>query len=81
MFVCLFSAETRIVVSDSRGDITVLRLSSERPLEVEAQWKAHDYEAWICAFNYNNTDIIYSGMCEHTHSCFIFVFCVIFTEQ
>ncbi|KAK7491854.1 hypothetical protein BaRGS_00016873 [Batillaria attramentaria] len=50
---------TRAVTSDSRGDLSVIEVASEA--RVTSQWHAHDYEAWICAFDQWNTEVIYSG--------------------
>ncbi|KAM3964329.1 diphthine methyltransferase [Aphomia sociella] len=54
------SAAPWLVVSDSRGGITVLKLTADG-LQESGVWKAHDFEAWIAAFNYWNTDTFYSG--------------------
>ena len=48
-------------MSDSKGEVSLLRVSGERGTVIDTQWKAHDYEAWITAFNYSNTDIMYTG--------------------
>ena len=46
--------------SDSKGCVNVLGLT-ETSLTALSQWKAHDFEAWIAAFSYWDTQIIYSG--------------------
>ncbi|OAD54958.1 WD repeat-containing protein 85, partial [Eufriesea mexicana] len=50
----------KIVVSDSKGCISLLELN-ESKLDKINSWSAHKYEAWITAFDYWNTNIIYSG--------------------
>ncbi|KAL8590138.1 hypothetical protein ACOMHN_010333 [Nucella lapillus] len=50
---------SRVVTSDSTGGLTVLEVGSE--VTTASQWHAHDFEAWICAFDQWNTDVIYSG--------------------
>ncbi|XP_076854371.1 diphthine methyltransferase [Brachyhypopomus gauderio] len=52
--------DPRLVCSDSTGSLTVLSLR-ETSLTTVSQWKAHDFEAWISAFNYWDTQQIYSG--------------------
>ncbi|XP_033476154.1 diphthine methyltransferase isoform X1 [Epinephelus lanceolatus] len=54
------SSEVRVVCSDSAGCISVLSLA-EGALTALSQWKAHDFEAWISAFSYWDTQLIYSG--------------------
>lgn len=48
----------RILASDSYGRLTLIDESSENIL---LQWKCHDYEAWTCAFDNWNHNIVYSG--------------------
>jgi diphthamide biosynthesis protein 7 len=52
------TSENNLCVSNSKGNIQLLNLTNT-DLIVESEWKAHDYEAWICAFGKNN--IIYTG--------------------
>ncbi|XP_031554247.1 diphthine methyltransferase-like isoform X2 [Actinia tenebrosa] len=54
--------ELRCVVSDSKGQITLVQCS-ETSLEPRQlmQWTGHDYEAWITAFNKWTPNIVYSG--------------------
>ncbi|KAL7836824.1 hypothetical protein AOLI_G00281080 [Acnodon oligacanthus] len=54
------SNDTRLVSSDSTGSLTVLSLG-EASLNAISQWKAHDFEAWISAFSYWDTQLVYSG--------------------
>ena len=53
-------SDPRIVVSGSSGNVTLVELTSTG-LIPSSQWKAHDFEAWVAAFNYFNASIIYSG--------------------
>lgn len=52
--------EPKIVISNSVGVITLVDVTSTGLVPTN-QWKAHDFEAWITAFNYHNTNIVYSG--------------------
>ncbi|KAJ8897682.1 hypothetical protein PR048_003032 [Dryococelus australis] len=52
--------EALLVVSDSRGRITVLTVTRTE-IVTKHTWKAHEFEAWIAAFDYWSTNIIYSG--------------------
>ncbi|XP_051952808.1 diphthine methyltransferase isoform X2 [Xyrauchen texanus] len=54
------STDVRVVSSDSTGSLTVLSLG-ETSLTTVCQWKAHEFEAWISAFSYWDTQVIYSG--------------------
>lgn len=54
------SNEVKLVCSDSAGCVNVLSVS-EGTLMPLSQWKAHDFEAWISAFSYWDTQLIYSG--------------------
>jgi diphthamide biosynthesis protein 7 len=60
---CKFEDEEKnpfISVSDSKGCISVLRLSSLALEKIES-WKAHGFEAWITAFDYWNSSVVYTG--------------------
>ncbi|XP_054467515.1 diphthine methyltransferase isoform X1 [Anoplopoma fimbria] len=54
------SSDVRLVCSDSAGCVSVLSLA-EGALTTLSQWKAHDFEAWISAFSYWDTQLVYSG--------------------
>lgn len=53
-------SSTHICSSTSTGDIHthVVEGSDLRPL---TSWKGHDFEAWITAYNYWDTNLIYTG--------------------
>ncbi|PRP77308.1 protein phosphatase 2C-related protein [Planoprotostelium fungivorum] len=59
------SATPRIIVSYTSANpagptMSVFSLT-EGGLSQELQWKAHEYENWIAAFNYHQEEIVYSG--------------------
>ncbi|XP_051278305.1 diphthine methyltransferase isoform X2 [Dicentrarchus labrax] len=54
------SCDVRVVCSDSAGCVSVLSMA-EGALTALSQWKAHDFEAWISAFSYWDTQLVYSG--------------------
>lgn len=54
------SSAVRVVCSDSSGCVSVLSLD-DGALTSLSQWKAHDFEAWISAFSYWDTQVVYSG--------------------
>ncbi|KAF7199584.1 diphthine methyltransferase isoform X2 [Nothobranchius furzeri] len=56
----LDSSDVRVVCSDSEGCVSVLSMD-EGVVTVLSQWKAHDFEAWISAFSYWDTQLLYSG--------------------
>ncbi|EHB08212.1 WD repeat-containing protein 85 [Heterocephalus glaber] len=61
----------KIVSSDSKGQLHLLMLDKAGPmLQPVASWQAHHFEAWIAAFNYWQTEVVYSGQyspagCRH----------------
>lgn len=53
---------SRILASDSKGRISLVDVEAENP--IVRQWKAHDFEAWTCAFDNFNDNIVFSGEIE-----------------
>ncbi|EGN99379.1 hypothetical protein SERLA73DRAFT_182338 [Serpula lacrymans var. lacrymans S7.3] len=49
-----------LVVSLSNGSLCILR-PAESTMAMSDSWHAHDYEPWIAAWDYWNTNVIYSG--------------------
>ncbi len=70
--MCFCSSDVRVVSSDSSGSLTALSLG-EASLTAVCQWKAHDFEAWISAFSYWDTQIVYSGMRKKSKQKELFV--------
>ncbi|KAF8078616.1 hypothetical protein FPV67DRAFT_66274 [Lyophyllum atratum] len=54
-----------LVVSLSNGSLCLLSPSESSSVSLTRSWHAHDYEPWIAAWNYWDTNIIYSG----AHHC------------
>lgn len=48
----------RIAASDSQGKISLIDVVTKGIL---SQWKTHEFEAWTCAFDRWNDNLIYSG--------------------
>lgn len=48
----------RVATSDSQGQISIIDLDTKN---IASEWKAHEFEAWSCAFDKFNSNIIYSG--------------------
>lgn len=54
--------ELKISVSDSQGSISLFKISSSgSEIERIISWNAHNFEAWITAFDYWDTNSVYSG--------------------
>ncbi|XP_006863836.1 PREDICTED: diphthamide biosynthesis protein 7 [Chrysochloris asiatica] len=52
----------KIVSSDSQGQLHLLTVNeASLGLQLVDTWQAHRFEAWIAAFNYWQTEVIYSG--------------------
>ncbi|EFB20909.1 hypothetical protein PANDA_015786, partial [Ailuropoda melanoleuca] len=52
----------KIISSDSKGQLHLLEVNEAGPaLQELVTWHAHHFEAWIAAFNYWQTEIVYSG--------------------
>ncbi|KAJ1970353.1 Diphthamide biosynthesis, partial [Dimargaris verticillata] len=54
-------AEPRLITSRNDGMVELLQLSNEHGLESRETWLGHDFEAWIGAFDYWNTSVVYTG--------------------
>lgn len=67
---CSHRSTKDIVASYSDGQLALLEFSGQGVME-KCQWKAHDYEAWIVAFDYHSKDLVYSGMFALAVHCFI----------
>ncbi|KAJ3800730.1 WD40-repeat-containing domain protein [Lentinula aff. detonsa] len=50
----------KLVVSCSDGDLVLLDHTTSS-IEVTNKWTSHEYEPWIAAWNYWDTNMIYSG--------------------
>jgi diphthamide biosynthesis protein 7 len=48
-------------VSQSDGSIVVLSIDNQFGIRETSKWIAHDFEAWIAAFNYWDTNLVYTG--------------------
>lgn len=52
----------KITVSDSQGATTIFSIDPEKELKVITSMEGHEFQAWITAFNYWNTNVVYSGI-------------------
>ncbi|KAF9455998.1 WD-40 repeat-containing protein [Collybia nuda] len=50
-----------LIVSLSNGSLCLLRPGDGGGLTLTESWKAHDYELWVGAWNYWDTNVVYSG--------------------
>lgn len=50
----------KLIVSDSTGHVSIYVYQNQN-LTLELNWKSHDFEAWICAFNYWDTNQVVTG--------------------
>ncbi|XP_030443238.1 uncharacterized protein LOC115665502 [Syzygium oleosum] len=59
---------TSIVVGLSDGSVSLLS-RSETELEIEQEWKAHDFELWAASFDTHQPHLIYTGSDDCKFSC------------
>lgn len=64
-----FNAYPKLVVSDSKGRVHVLKLEGDSLTRIGV-WEGHSFEAWIAAFNYWNSDLFYSGGDDGIFKCY-----------
>ncbi|GAM29005.1 hypothetical protein SAMD00019534_121810 [Acytostelium subglobosum LB1] len=50
----------RLITSFSDGTVSLIE-ATPSSIQTTSNWQAHDYEAWIAAFNYHNDAIVFSG--------------------
>ncbi|XP_054719625.1 diphthine methyltransferase-like [Uloborus diversus] len=50
----------KIITSDNLGNLNYFSMR-EANLCMLKSWKAHEFESWIAAFDYDQSDIVYSG--------------------
>lgn len=50
----------KLIVSDSTGHVSIYVYKNQN-LTLELNWRSHDFEAWICAFNYWDTNQVVTG--------------------
>lgn len=55
------SQKKKILVSDSKGYISLLDLVNSKSISPVNRWKAHSFEAWTCSFYKNNPDTVLTG--------------------
>lgn len=56
-----------VVLSNSDGSISVVNLGQSQP-EISASWQAHDFEAWVVAYDAWQAHVVYSGG-DDCHLC------------
>ncbi|KAK3414522.1 hypothetical protein EUGRSUZ_H00383 [Eucalyptus grandis] len=70
MCLCLdwSPSATSVVVGLSDGSVSLLS-RSETELEIEQEWKAHDFELWAASFDTHQPHLIYTGSDDCKFSC------------
>lgn len=61
---------TNILVSDSAGQISQFTWGETGELTKDFTWPAHQFHAWIVAYDYCNSRIFYSGGDDNRFLCF-----------
>lgn len=51
-----------MIVSLSNGSLCLLCPRDARGLSLSSSWHAHDNEPWVAAWNYWDTNVVYSGL-------------------
>lgn len=52
--------DSRALVSDSRGGVSVVSIEQDGMRHLH-RWKAHSFEAWTCAFDRTERNVVYTG--------------------
>lgn len=55
------SQTPEIAVSHNTGHISRIGFQSNSSLQCINSWKAHDFEAWIAAYNYHDPCVLFTG--------------------
>ncbi|OIW16403.1 hypothetical protein TanjilG_19119 [Lupinus angustifolius] len=70
--MCLYldwnPSETSITVGLSDGSVSIVSLC-ESKLEVQQEWKAHDFELWTTSFDIHQPNLVYTGSDDCKFSC------------
>lgn len=61
VLIIVSSSLGSLIVSLSNGSLALLRPEDTGGLAVTESWHAHDHEPWIAAWNYWDTNVVYSG--------------------
>lgn len=72
--VCDMTDRACVLASDSRGSLTLLTVAANG-IRKDRSWKAHNFEAWTCAFDKWNLNVVYSGGDDTCKHLFPFPFC------
>jgi diphthine methyl ester acylhydrolase len=54
------ATSTKLVVSDSKGGVSIVNFNLDN-FRVVKSWHAHGFEAWTCAFDQWNDNVVYTG--------------------
>ena len=57
----------KAAVSDSKGGISLITNALDG-MQCTSRWNAHSFEAWICAFDKTDQNILYTGSCFFLHN-------------
>jgi len=60
IFTFHYSSTPRLISSDSAGHVHIHEVIDGSLVSI-VTWKAHDFEAWICAFDQWNSQVVYTG--------------------
>jgi diphthamide biosynthesis protein 7 len=70
--MCLFldwnPSATSITVGLSDGSVSIVSLH-ESKLEVQEEWKAHDFELWTTSFDIHQPNLVYTGSDDCKFCC------------
>lgn len=70
--MCLFldwnPSATSITVGLSNGSVSIVSLH-ESKLEIQEEWKAHDFELWTTCFDIHQPNLVYTGSDDCKFSC------------